>query len=305
MKYSFISPVYNEAGNVAKLHRELVKVAKTLNSSYEIIFVDDGSTDNTSSELAKLSPLTLIQLRKNFGQTAALDAGIKNATGDIIVTLDSDLQNDPQDIPQLIQKLDKDNLDVVCGWRKNRQDPTSKKIISQGAKYLRSLLVRDGVQDAGCTLRVYRSQCFDNLDLRGEMHRFIPALLSWRGFKIGELPVNHRPRIHGQSKYTLKRTLKGFLDMLSIWFFRKFSGRPLHFLGSVGLISFALGSILFTYLGIGRLLGWFSLAGSIFPLLAVFLMLFGIQMFVAGLTMDLIISASSQTHYYIKEIRRQ
>lgn len=300
MYLSFIIPVLNEEQNVAELHTQILRVAESLKKPFEIIFVDDGSSDGTVSALKKLKPINIIQMRRNFGQTAALDAGIKAAQGKFLVTLDGDLQNDPADVLKMLSHLNDNNLDVVCGWRKKRRDDAMKRFISAGARWLRSILVSDGIHDSGCTLRVYKQECFEDLDLRGEMHRFIPALLKWRGFRVGELPVNHRPRIHGHSKYNAKRTIKGLLDMLSLWFFRKFANRPLHMLGSMGLVCFGFGSALAAFLAFGRLAGWFGLSNSIWPLAAVFLMLFGIQMFVSGLIMDLIIQTSRQRHYFVK-----
>lgn len=306
---SFIVPVMNEAENVVTLHAELVAVAKKItnkssNSSFEIIFVDDGSKDNTVAELKKLSPVTIIELRRNFGQTAALDAGIKAAQGKYLVTLDGDGQNDPADVPAMYQELNAKEVDVVCGWRAKRKDSSSKRFISAGAKWLRSFLVNDGIHDSGCTLRVYRRECFDGLTLRGEMHRFIPALLKWRGFKVTEMPVNHRPRLHGVSKYSMSRTVKGFLDMLSLWFFRKYASRPLHFLGGLGLVSFGSGLALASYLFVMRLLGLMALGDSVWPLAAVFLALFGIQMFVSGLLMELQISNQPGEMYLVKRVKR-
>lgn len=301
--FSFVIPVMNEEGNVKKLHQELVAAAEELTDSheeFELIFVDDGSTDKTVARLQKLSPLHLIELRGNYGQTAALDAGIKAARGEYIVTMDGDLQNDPADVPKMYKALIEQQKDVICGWRKDRKDPWSKKFISDGAKFLRSFLVNDGIHDSGCTLRVYKAECFEDLTLRGEMHRFIPAILRWRGFNIDEVPVNHRPRTAGETKYNFKRTIKGLLDMMSLWFFRKFSSRPLHLMGAVGLIAIAIGMALGGSLLIARL-GWgYALSDKIWPLASVFLVLFGVQMFVSGLLMDLVIQNSDEPGYWIK-----
>lgn len=301
---SFVVPVFNEADSLTQLHQELLVAAKSLQKPFEIIFIDDGSTDQTPSILAKLKPATVITLRKNFGQTAALDAGIKQASGRYVATLDGDLQNDPADIPKMLEKLEKDKLDFICGWRRHRQDSAWRRFVSWGARWLRSILVSDSINDSGCTLRVYKRECFENLTLRGEMHRFIPAILKWRGFLVGEVVVNHRPRLYGQTKYGVKRTVKGFLDMLSLWFFRKFSGRPLHFLGTLGLIFAVAGASLLGYLTVGRLWYGMSLAQSIWPLVSVFLILFGVQLFVSGLIMDLILTSNKTRHYYISEIKR-
>jgi len=299
---SFIIPVLNEAENVASLHAELVTAAKKIGKPFEIIFVDDGSRDDTVSVLKQCQPVTVLQMRRNYGQTAALDAGIKAAAGTFLVTLDGDGQNDPADVPAMLTALLKADVDVMCGWRAKRRDSASKRFISRGARWLRSFLVDDGVHDSGCTLRVYRRECFEGLTLRGEMHRFIPALLKWRGFIVREMPVNHRPRRFGVSKYSMTRTVKGFLDMLAIWFFRKYASRPVHFLGGIGLVAFVGGLTMGLILFVIRLFGLIALSTSIWPLAAVFFMLFGIQMFVSGLLMDLVISNHQGESYLVKEL---
>lgn len=300
---SFVVPVFNEAGNVAPLHQEIVAVGKKIGKPYEIIFVNDGSTDGTLQELKNLSPVTIVDLRGNYGQTAAMDAGIRQASGEFLVTLDGDGQNDPADVPAMLDVLITKQKDVVCGWRHSRKDSYSKRFISKGAKWLRGFFIQDGIHDSGCTLRVYRRECFDNLVLRGEMHRFIPALLRWRGFNLAEVQVNHRARGAGQTKYTWKRMIKGFLDMFNLWFFHKFQSRPLHLLGTIGGILFALGVVMLFFLAIGRLFFSFRLSDSIWPLIAIFSILFGFQMIVSGLIMDLIISSSVHQKYYaIKNI---
>lgn len=298
---SVVIPVLNEKENVAQLHQEIVAACVPLKKPFEIIFVDDGSGDGTVEVIKKLSPVKLIVLRRSYGQTAALDAGIKAAQGELIVTMDGDLQNDPADIPNLLNELNEKNVDFVCGWRAQRKDSFSKRFISKGARWLRSFLVNDGIHDSGCTLRIYKHECFEGLTIRGEMHRFIPAMLQWRGFKLSEIPVNHRARLHGQTKYNFKRTIKGFLDMLNIWFFRKFSTRPLHFLGGIGIFCSSLGLSMLLLLLIIRVFFQVSIMDSIWPLMAVFLTLFGVQMFVSGLIMDLIISTNENSLYAIKE----
>jgi len=299
---SFIIPVFNEAENVTSLHQEIVTTAHLIKKSFEIIFIDDGSQDNTAEILKQLSPITIITFRKNFGQTAALDAGITHAQGEVLVTLDGDGQNDPADIPAMLELLQTKDLDVVCGWRQKRHDPVSKRFVSAGARWLRSFLIKDNIHDSGCTLRVYKKECFNDLHLRGEMHRFIPALLIWKGFKIDELPVNHRARNFGMSKYNAKRMLKGFLDMLSLWFFRKFASRPLHLLGAIGLVIFSLGIIIGTWMFIEKVVFSQSISNRIWPLAAVFLLLFGMQMFVSGLIMDLILTSTDKKYYVIKSL---
>jgi glycosyltransferase involved in cell wall biosynthesis len=300
--FSIISPLFNEEKNIKSLHQEIVMVMKSLKKPYEIIFVDDGSSDHTLQVLKKLKPVKIIKFRKNFGQSAALDAGIKNSQGEILITLDGDGQNDPKDIPKLVKQLN-ENYDVVCGWRYRRNDPLGKKVISKFANYIGSFLVSSGIHDSGCTLRVYRRECFEDLDLYGEMHRMIPALIRWRGFKITEVKVNHKKRKFGKTKYTLTRTVKGFLDMFEVWFWRKYENRPLHLFGSLGFLlsflSFAFG----IYLVIMRLFFNYSLSNRIWPLVAITGFITGIQFLIFGLLADLIIKNRSRKDFYrIKEI---
>jgi glycosyltransferase involved in cell wall biosynthesis len=305
LKLSVVIPVYNEAENVAELYKSLQETLKNLDVSFEVIFVDDGSIDNTPIELKKLKPIKIIIFRKNFGQTAALDAGIKQAKGEIIVTMDGDGQNDPKDIPLLLDKIN-EGYDVVSGWRWQRKDLLMKKIASRGANFLRKFFTNDGIHDSGCTLKAYRRECFDKVDLYGEMHRFIPAILKWRGFKIGEVKVSHFPRKNGETKYNWKRIPKGFLDMFSVWFWRKYANRPLHLFGGVGLILTITGSVVLATLLVLRLFDLISLYGRIWPLISVFLILTGIQFFVFGILADISIKnnykVTKQEPYQIKEI---
>ncbi len=302
---SVVVPLLNEEENVAKLHQEIMEVLSKTDWKFEIIFVNDGSSDKTLENCQKLTPLKIIDFRKNFGQTACLDAGIKEARGDIVITMDGDLQNDPKDIPALVKKLKRKKLDVVSGWRKNRQDPFGKRWISRGAEILRKFLINDGIHDSGCTLKAYRRECFARINLMGEIHRFIPATLAISGYKIGEMEVNHRPRIHGQTKYNYKRTVKGFLDMLGVWFWMKYAGRPLHLFGGMGLLCFSLGGFGLIGLFIARLFFDFPLSNKIWPIIAIFLILVGLQLFISGLMADVLIKSyyrDKHMNYSIKKI---
>ncbi|MBK9041592.1 MAG: glycosyltransferase family 2 protein [Bdellovibrionales bacterium] len=302
---SIVVPIYNEAESIKKLHSEIADVCVAENYVFEIIFVDDGSRDNTSETVKSLKPIKYIQFKKNFGQTAAIDAGIKAAQYEYIVTMDGDGQNDPKDIPNLLEYIRGNDVDAVSGWRKNRKDPFLKKIVSRGANFLRGLLIKDGIHDSGCSLKIYKKECFDQINLFGEMHRFIPALLKIKGFRIGEIIVNHRHRDAGQTKYNWKRTIKGFLDMISVWFWNKYAGRPLHLLGGLGVVLFIAG-ILTTIVGI-----YFSLVGNdlfknILPLIAVSLYLSSLQLFIFGLISDVILknyyATTKQTQYTIRNV---
>lgn len=297
IKISIIIPVFNEAKNINFLIKELKAVLKNIKQKIEIIFVDDGSTDETFNCLEKIKEIEIIQLRKNYGQSSALDAGIKNAKGDILVTLDGDGQNDPSDIPKLLKELK--NYDCVCGWRKQRKDSFGKKFISQGAAYLGGILVNPGIHDSGCTLRAYKKECFEDLNLYGEMHRMIPALLKWRGFSLTEIKVNHRLRKFGSSKYTWKRIIKGFLDMINVWFWRKYENRPMHLFGSAGLVLVALGTLLLIYLAFARLFWGYPLSDKIWPLVGFFSIMTGIQFFVFGLLAGIIVQNQNKKDFYL------
>lgn len=291
---SVIIPIYNEEDNIIQLHKEVLAACLGSFSDFEIIFVNDGSTDKTLYKAAALKPLKIVSLRKNFGQTAAMDAGIKNATKDLIVTMDGDLQNDPKDIPLLVNYLIENNLDVVSGWRKKRHDPFMKKFVSRGANFLRGLFIDDGIHDSGCSLKAYKRRCFEKLDLYGEMHRFIPGLLLIKGYKVGEIEVNHRPRVAGITKYNWKRTVKGFIDMIAIWFWKKYAVRPLHLLGGLGIISFALGSMTAAIAVILYFNEIYYLKNAL-PVIASFLMLTGMNFFISGLMADML----SKTYFQV------
>lgn len=297
-KYSLsvVVPLYNEEGNVLELHRRIKAALEHSGHPYEIVFVDDGSRDKTCEEAMVCHPVKLIVFRKNFGQTAAFDAGIKAATGDIIITLDGDLQNDPADIPLLLAKID-EGYDVVSGWRHKRQDPWSKKIPSRIANLLRKFLIHDNIHDSGCSLKAYRRECFKDVDLFGEMHRFIPAILQLEGYRVAEVKVSHHPRLHGVTKYNWKRGMKGFVDMLSIWFWRKYSHRPLHLFGGVGVVLFILGSSILVWMLVEKLVFGASLSERLWPLVGIFFTLVGIQFFISGLLADISVKSYYQARH--------
>jgi glycosyltransferase involved in cell wall biosynthesis len=307
MKYSIIVPIFNEEGNIVELNKRLQATMSSVGESYEIIFIDDGSMDKTYEELMSLSKVKIIKFRKNFGQTAAMNAGIKEARGELIITLDGDLQNPPEEIPKLISEQKKD-FDVVSGWRYQRKDPLVKHFISRGANLLRKFFINEGIHDSGCSLKIYKKECFDNLELFGEMHRFIPGILAWQGFKIGEVKVEHAPRLHGKTKYNFTRVLKGLVDMVSVWFWRKYASRPLHLFGGSGFLMFFLGALLFFVLFILRLFYQISLSNKIWPMVAIFLMLAGIQLFVSGLLAEILVKnyfSGDRKPYNIEKIEER
>jgi len=307
---SIVIPAYNEEQNVPLLASQIKKAVDRLKKTYEIIFIDDGSRDNTFAVLKRLHDLDLehvrvIRMRKNFGQTAAFDAGFKHARGKIIITMDADLQNDPEDIPLLLNKM-KEGYDVVSGWRWQRKDPFSKKILSKFANLLRRIVTKENVHDSGCSLKAYKRECFADLNLYGEMHRYIPAILQWKGFKIGEVKVHHRLRKYGKTKYTLTRVLKGFLDLLVVKFWMQYSSRPMHLFGTIGIFSFLLGIITSVYLTIMKFLYHQSLANRPLLLLAILLMIMGIQFIIFGFLGDMLMKIyydrKEETNYSIKQV---
>lgn len=306
---SVVIPVYNEEENIEKLFYETRAVCEAgldgVPFDYEIIIVNDGSTDRTDAVCRRLAPLTYIAFRKNFGQTSALDCGFKAATKDFIAALDGDGQNDPADIPRLLRHLLAEDLDVVSGWRRSRQDSFGKRFVSRGANMLRHLIIHDGIHDSGCTLKIYRRECFENLTLYGEQHRFIPALLKIRGFRIGELEVHHRPRVNGKSKYNFIRVFKGFLDMLSVWFWSKYASRPLHLLGGMSLIFFVFGGVFGLWTVIGYLINGHMPNFIIQLILAIFFLTAGQLQLTFGLLGEMMMKTYFNTQnslpYHVKE----
>ena len=242
---SVVVPLYNEAENVLDLHRELVTALERLGRPFEVLLVDDGSQDGTTEKVLDLEArdprVRAVLLRRNFGQTAAFSAGFDLARGEVVVTSDGDLQNDPADIPALVRRLD-DGFDLVCGWRKERHDPLSKRLPSYFANRLISWATGVRLHDYGCSLKAMRAEVVRGIKLYGEMHRFIPAVASWMGVRVAELPVNHRPRTRGSSKYGIGRTVRVLLDLFTVKFLQNYGTRPAHLFGLMGLAFGGLGA---------------------------------------------------------------
>ena len=292
-KISIVIPVYNEEENVPILYDKLREVLEKIPYDYEIIFVDDGSIDRTREIVEKIASkdkkVKVIEFARNFGQTPAMMAGMDYATGDVIVTMDGDLQNDPEDIPRLLEKIE-EGYDVVSGWRKNRQDAAiSRKLPSKIANWLIGKMTGVKIHDYGCTLKAYRSDVIKKVRLYGELHRFIPALASTvtSVSKIIEIPVKHHPRIYGKSKYGISRTFKVLADLFFIWFLKKFMQKPIHFFGILGLVLFFAGLIPFLYL-VGLKLTGHSIGGRPLLIISVLLILSGIQMFTTGIISEIL-----------------
>jgi glycosyltransferase involved in cell wall biosynthesis len=250
---SIVIPVYNEKDSLALLHEEIVQTAQQVSLDVEIVFVDDGSTDGSweiITGLARDHPAVHgIRFRRNFGKAAALSAGFRAARGEIILTLDADLQDDPAEIPRFLQALAQ-GRDVISGWKKKRHDPWHKVGPSRVFNFLVSWLTGVKLHDHNCGMKGYRAEIFREVRLYGELHRFIPVLAAARGFKVGEIEINHRPRRFGRSKYGVRRFVKGFLDLLTVKFLTGFGQRPQHLLGSIGLMSFLAGAVGMIYLAV-------------------------------------------------------
>jgi len=307
IKYTVVVPVYNEEENIKQLDSEIKNVMELLKETNEIIYINDGSTDETLKELKSLRKIKIIDLNRNYGQSTALDAGFKQAEGEIVISMDGDLQNDPRDIPKLLKKLDKENLDVVCGWRKYRKDKSGIKILTRIGRFFRRRIIRDEVHDTGCTLRAYRKEAVKSLDISGEMHRYILALLRWKGFKIGEVVVNHRQRINGKTKYGYSKAIRGFIDLLYIWFIDKYSQRPLHIYGESGILAFFFGGLSLAYSVYEKIFQGLPLNRSGWFLLGFFLMTGGLIAFSFGIAIDLLMkihlnNSPNEKRYYVREI---
>ncbi|HWU24490.1 MAG TPA: glycosyltransferase family 2 protein [Candidatus Paceibacterota bacterium] len=292
---SIVVPVYNEEGNVANLYRELREVMDRFGEGYELIFVNDGSTDGTHTALSKLTGSIIVDLARNYGQSTALDAGFRAAKGEIIVSLDGDGQNDPHDIPKLLEALTDPDVDVVAGWRVERKDRRGIRVLTVLGRRFRGWIIGDQIHDSGCTLRAYRRAAVESVDLFGEMHRFLLALFVWKGFRVIEIPVNHRSRKAGISKYGYSKAVRAAIDMIYIWFLYRYSERPLHLFGYLGFTTFGLGlvSLGFTLhdkLALGLHLnrdGWFFLT--------FFFFIVAVILFSFGLVIDLLMRIYTQT----------
>ena len=307
---SVVVPLFNEEENVPELHRRVKSVMEATKEKYEIIYVDDGSTDTTFPLLEQIRAgdgnVVVIGFRRNFGQTAAFAAGFDYARGDVIITLDGDLQNDPDDIPKLLAAI-KDS-DIVSGWRKNRKDPfLSRRFPSIIANWLISRVTGVKLHDYGCSLKAYRREVIKNLKLYGEMHRFIPAVASWYGVTIAEVETTHHPRLKGKSKYGISRTVKVVLDLITVKFLQSFSTKPLQFFGPVGLASGAAGFFISLYLSVGKIFSGKDIGGRPLLLLGVLLIIVGIQFIGMGLLGEMMVRVYHESQkkpiYVIRKIQ--
>jgi glycosyltransferase involved in cell wall biosynthesis len=289
---SVVVPVHNEERSVALLYDELRSALEPLRTPWEAIFVDDGSSDGSFAALTRLhnaaDNVRVVRLRRNFGKAAALVAGFDQARGETVVTIDGDLQDDPAEIPRLLAKLD-EGFDLVTGWKTHRRDPLSRRILSRIFNRVTSAFSGVHLHDMNCGLKAYKAEVVHGLRLYGELHRFIPVLAHYRGFRIAELPVNHRPREHGRSRYGVERYLRGFLDLLTVSFIGRYRHRPLHLFGGLGLILGAFGTAILVYLTVLKALGN-AIGHRPLLLLGVLLLVIGMQFFSLGLISEMITS---------------
>ncbi|MFQ5913304.1 MAG: glycosyltransferase family 2 protein [Nitrospinota bacterium] len=288
---SVVLPVYNERENLRPLHEELLCAIEPLGISYEILYVDDGSTDGSGDvldEIQRGDPTTVVlHLRRNFGQTAALAAAFDHARGEVVVTMDADRQNDPADIPRLLDEMKE--YDIVSGWRKDRKDTFwTRRLPSRLANRLISSITGVHLRDYGCTLKAYRREVVKNVELWGDLHRFVPAVASWMGTRMSEIEVNHRPRIRGQSKYSTSRIFRVLLDLLVVKFFLSYSASPIRFFGAVGMVSVLAGMAISLYLSVLKLSSGVDIGGRPLFVLGVLLIVVGLQLLMMGLLGELI-----------------
>ena len=289
---SVVVPLLNEEPSLDALYLEITRALDALDEPYEVVFVDDGSTDGSMAVLSRLADETanvvVVHLRRNFGKAAALQAGFLEARGDVVVTIDADLQDDPAEIPALLAKLD-EGFDLVSGWKTRRHDPFLRRLFSRWFNWATAVVSGVRLHDVNCGLKAYRAEVLQGLRIYGELHRFIPILASYRGFRVAEIPVNHRTRPHGKSRYGPERYLRGFLDLLSVSFMGRYRHRPLHLFGGLGIAMGAVGFVILLYLT----MLWFwghGIGGRPLLTLGVLLVVVGIQFVSLGLLSELVTS---------------
>jgi glycosyltransferase involved in cell wall biosynthesis len=308
---SIVIPLHDEERSVALLYDELQAALEPLEQEWEAVFVDDGSVDGSFAALTRLHSanenVRVVRLRRNFGKAAALAAGFGHARGETVVTIDADLQDDPAEIPRLLVKLD-EGFDLVSGWKTHRRDPLRRRVLSRIFNWVTGRVSGLRLHDMNCGLKAYRAEVVRGMPLYGELHRFIPVLAQYRGFRVAELPVNHRPREHGRSRYGVERYVRGFLDLLTVSFIGRYRHRPLHLFGGLGLILGLLGVAILVYLTVVKALGH-AIGERPLLTLGVLLVVVGLQFFSLGLISEMITSqheesavGREQAEFHVDEI---
>jgi glycosyltransferase involved in cell wall biosynthesis len=294
---SIVIPLHNEERSIALLYDELQAALEPLEQEWEAVFVDDGSVDGSFAALTRLHDanenVRVVRLRRNFGKAAALAAGFGQARGEIVVTIDADLQDDPAEIPRLLVKLD-EGFDLVSGWKTRRRDPLRRRVLSRIFNWVTGRMSGLRLHDMNCGLKAYREEVVRGMPLYGEFHRFIPVLAQYRGFRVAELPVNHRPREHGRSRYGVERYIRGFLDLLTVSFIGRYRHRPLHLFGGLGLILGLFGVAILVYLTVVKALGH-AIGERPLLTLGVLLVVVGLQFFSLGLISEMLTSQHEET----------
>ena len=303
-KISIIVPLYNEEESLNPLVNEIRKALKPLNTQYEVLLIDDGSNDKSLSIIKEIARtdnrFKFISFRKNYGKSAALQVGFNNASGDVIITMDADLQDDPNEIVNLIKKLE-EGYDLCSGWKKQRFDPFIKKYSSRFFNYVTRLISGIKIHDFNCGLKAYRSEVVKNIKVYGELHRYIPVLAKWQGFSVTELVVKHHPRRYGKTKFGISRFFKGFIDLITVVFATRYIKRPMHFFGFFGALSFFVGIIVNAYLSYLWIIG-VPLSNRPMLFLGILLIIVGVQFFSVGLLGEMIVHNSlNDREYVIKE----
>jgi glycosyltransferase involved in cell wall biosynthesis len=294
---SVVVPLLNEEHSLEELYTEIARALEARGEEFEVVFVDDGSTDGSMAVLSRLhdelTNVVVIHLRRNFGKAAALQAGFLQARGEVVVTIDADLQDDPAEIPQLLAKLD-EGFDLVSGWKTRRNDPVARRLFSKIFNWVTGAVSGVHLHDVNCGLKAYRAEVLRGMRIYGELHRFIPVLAAYRGFRIAEIPVNHRARQHGSSRYGPERYLRGFFDLLSVTFMGRYRHRPLHLFGGIGLLMGAVGFVILVYLTMLKIWGE-SIGTRPLLTLGVLLLVVGIQFVSLGLLSELVTSQHEES----------
>lgn len=302
---SVVAPLYNEEESLRELYSEIAAVMTKMGKPFEVIFVDDGSTDGSFAVLEELhksdSRVKVVRFRRNFGKSAALSVGFKETRGEYVITMDADLQDDPAEIPGLIEEIG-NSYDLVSGWKKTRHDPISKTIPSRLANFVTATMTGISIHDMNCGLKAYRKEVVKEISVYGELHRYIPVLAHWAGYRVGERVVNHRPRKYGHTKFGISRFFRGFLDLLTVLFTTRYIRRPLHLFGVWGIVSFIIGVLIDGYLSLEWFMGRTSLSNRPLFLLGFLFIIIGIQFVSLGLLGEMINRQQrDETTYSIRE----
>jgi len=304
-KISIVVPLFNEDESLRSLYNEIKKVVRGISADYEILFIDDGSTDKSLSVIKELArtdvKIRYFSFRKNYGKSAALQIAFKNVTGDAVITMDADLQDDPNEIPNLLKKLD-EGYDMVSGWKKKRHDPIIKKFSSKFFNFITRYFTHVKIHDFNCGLKAYRKEVVQSINVYGELHRYIPVLADWNGYSVSEIIVKHHPRRYGKTKFGISRFFKGFIDLITVIFTTRYIKRPMHAFGFLGLLTAAAGLIISAFLTYEKIFYHIGIGNRPLLFLGILLIIVGVQFFAIGLLGEILVHNShDENEYVIKE----